>query len=268
MNKYNSILEEDIINIKNFDIEFIKKINPEFILFNSDISFNFDDILELNNITKIFFVTHSDVAYANYFIEKYNLYFNKIITVNNYTISKLYNKLNIDKSKFLKLINYSGNNDNNIDHKYLNKKFGIVSRFSEDKNIPMLIYSLKEFFSIYNDYKFYFVGTNNENYDNYLLYLCKLNNIDKNIFFEGYKDDVNKYYNIFDFIILPSVSEGCSYNIIEAMSFGLPVIASDVGGNHGLIKNDKNGILYSYHGIKELEEKHYILKIIIYIYLL
>jgi len=119
----------------------------------------------------------------------------------------------------------------------------------------MLIYSLKNFFSIYNDYKFYFVGTNNVNYDNYLIYLCKLNNIDKNIFFEGYKDDVNKYYNIFDFIILPSVSEGCSYNIIEAMSFGLPVITSDVGGNHELIKNDENGILYSYHGIKELEEK-------------
>ena len=253
-NKYNSILEEDIININNFDIEFIKKINPEFILFNSDISFNLDKIILIANITKIFFVTHSDVAYANNFIEKYQLYFDKIITVNNYTITKLSTKLNIDKSKFIKLINYSYNN-NIIEHKFLKKKFGLVSRFSEDKNIPMLIYSLKEFFIINNEYKFYFVGTNNLYYDNYLIYLCKINNIDKNIFFEGYQDDVNKYYNIFDFIVLPSVSEGCSYNIIEAMSFGLPVIASDVGGNHELITNNVNGILYSYDGIKELEKE-------------
>ena len=58
-----------------------------------------------------------------------------------------------------------------------------------------------------------------------------------------------------DFIILPSVSEGCSYNIIEGMSYGLPIVCSDVGGNHELIKNNINGIIYPYTNIKTFEEK-------------
>ena len=134
------------------------------------------------------------------------------------------------------------------------KRFGIISRFSEDKNIPMLILALKEVMKKYNDYKCILVGTNNIPYDNYLKHICKINNLEKNIIFEGYQSDVGKYYEQFDFIILPSVSEGCSYNIIEGMSLGLPVVTSDVGGNHELIKNKENGILYQYTGIKEFEQ--------------
>ena len=255
-NKYNVILNEDIIEFKNFNIEFIEKYNPNFILLNSDIPFKEDELLSISKITKLFFVTHSDVAYANTFIEKYHNYFSKIITVNNYTIKKLVDKVNIDSSKFLKLINYSDlNNDAMKDIKRnKTKRFGIISRFSEDKNIPMLILALKEVMKKYNDYKCILVGTNNIPYDNYLKHICKINNLEKNIIFEGYQSDVGKYYEQFDFIILPSVSEGCSYNIIEGMSLGLPVVTSDVGGNHELIKNKENGILYQYTGIKEFEQ--------------
>ena len=63
------------------------------------------------------------------------------------------------------------------------------------------------------------------------------------------------YYEMFDFIILPSVSEGCSYNVIEAMTYGVPIVLSDVGGNHELITDDINGLLFKYSGIRELEER-------------
>ena len=36
---------------------------------------------------------------------------------------------------------------------------------------------------------------------------------------------------------------------------GIPIITSDVGGNHELIKNNINGILYTYEGIKDFEKK-------------
>ena len=256
-NKYKVILEEDIYNIKYFNISYIKKINPEFILFNSDIPFQLNDIEILSKVTKMFFVTHSDVAFSNSYIQKYHKYFNKIITVNNYSIIKISKLLKIDKSKFLKIINYSDikKNEKILKNRTKNKKFGIVSRFSEDKNIPMLIYALKEIFKKYTDYKFYFIGTHNQSYDNYLIHLCKSNDIIKNISFEGYQTNIDKYYELFDFIVLPSVSEGCSYNIIEAMTLGIPVVTSNVGGNHELIINNNNGFIYDYTDIKNFEDK-------------
>jgi glycosyltransferase EpsD len=161
--------------------------------------------------------------------------------------------LNIYKNKFFKLINYTDiRKKDNI--KTIKKTFGVISRFSEDKNIPMLIISLVIVFNKYPDYKCYLIGTHTEYYDTYLNYLISIYNLNNNIIFKGYQNDVSKYYEMLDFIVLPSVSEGCSYNIIEGMCFGLPIVCSDVGGNHELIKNNVNGIIYPYSKIKEYEE--------------
>jgi len=153
-NKFNSILHDDIVDMNVFNYKYIKKLNINFIIFNSDIPFNEKEIIDISNLTKIIFVTHSDVAYSNFFVKQYNQYFYKIITVNNYTIDKLSKKLNINNNKFIKLINYSDNildkYSDNLLNKKINKgerlfkknKFGVISRFSHDKNMPMLIISL------------------------------------------------------------------------------------------------------------------------------
>jgi hypothetical protein len=79
--------------------------------------------------------------------------------------------------------------------------------------------------------------------------------IENNVIFEGYQTNTKKYYNMFDFIILPSISEGCAYNIIETFTNGLPIICSNVGGNHELVKNEVNGIIYPYTNIRKYEQK-------------
>jgi glycosyltransferase involved in cell wall biosynthesis len=57
-----------------------------------------------------------------------------------------------------------------------------------------------------------------------------------------------------DAFINVSSSEGVPVSIMEAMSFGIPVIATDVGGN-GEIAHDTNGILLSNHpAVKEIAE--------------
>lgn len=55
-----------------------------------------------------------------------------------------------------------------------------------------------------------------------------------------------------DTLVLPSMSEGMPLVLIEAMSQSLPVIASAVGGNKNLIKDGKNGLLFSKGNIAEL----------------
>jgi len=47
----------------------------------------------------------------------------------------------------------------------------------------------------------------------------------------------------FDVFALPSLNEGISNTILEAMATGLPVVASRVGGNPELVTDGEDGLL-------------------------
>jgi glycosyltransferase involved in cell wall biosynthesis len=47
-----------------------------------------------------------------------------------------------------------------------------------------------------------------------------------------------------DVFVLPSVSEGMSNTLLEAMAAGVPVLASDVGGNVEIIEPERSGLLF------------------------
>ena len=55
--------------------------------------------------------------------------------------------------------------------------------------------------------------------------------------FAGSHDDVPELLRAFDVFVLPSLNEGISNTILEAMATGLPVVASAVGGNVELVAN-------------------------------
>jgi glycosyltransferase involved in cell wall biosynthesis len=62
--------------------------------------------------------------------------------------------------------------------------------------------------------------------------------------FFGNQVNVAPYLNAVDIFCLCSAEpEGCSNAILEAMALGKPVIATDAGGNHELIKDGKSGFL-------------------------
>jgi len=65
----------------------------------------------------------------------------------------------------------------------------------------------------------------------------------KNVYLIGEIPKAYKLLKAFDLFVLPSVKEGLSYTLIEALSAGLPVIATTVGGNPEIIENNKNGLL-------------------------
>jgi glycosyltransferase involved in cell wall biosynthesis len=47
----------------------------------------------------------------------------------------------------------------------------------------------------------------------------------------------------FDIFVLPSLNEGMGRVLVEAMSAGLPIVASRVGGIPDLVKHGENGLL-------------------------
>jgi glycosyltransferase involved in cell wall biosynthesis len=61
--------------------------------------------------------------------------------------------------------------------------------------------------------------------------------------FLGSRDDVPRILGTLDVFVLPSLIEGFSYSILEAMAAGLPVVATDVGGNSELVRDEVTGYL-------------------------
>jgi sugar transferase (PEP-CTERM/EpsH1 system associated) len=59
----------------------------------------------------------------------------------------------------------------------------------------------------------------------------------------GERNDMPEVLRGLDCFVLPSLAEGVSNTILEAMASGLPVVATDVGGNGELVEEGKTGEL-------------------------
>ena len=66
----------------------------------------------------------------------------------------------------------------------------------------------------------------------------------ENVQLIGMKKNVFKYLYYADVFLSTSLYEGLPLSILEAMSVGLPIIASDVVGNQDTIENGISGYLY------------------------
>lgn len=73
---------------------------------------------------------------------------------------------------------------------------------------------------------------------------CRKNDLCDRVVFVGYQQNIREYYRILDVLVLPSLSEGLPNTVLEAMSFGVPVLATSVGGVPEIIDEEKgNGVL-------------------------
>ncbi|MDN5752164.1 MAG: TIGR03088 family PEP-CTERM/XrtA system glycosyltransferase [Nitrosospira sp.] len=61
--------------------------------------------------------------------------------------------------------------------------------------------------------------------------------------FPGERADIPELMRAMDLFVLPSLGEGISNTILEAMATGLPVVATRVGGNVELVKEGLTGML-------------------------
>jgi len=63
--------------------------------------------------------------------------------------------------------------------------------------------------------------------------------------FLGERSDIPELMQALDLFVLPSIAEGISNTVLEAMACGLPVAASRVGGNGELVLEGETGALFA-----------------------
>lgn len=73
--------------------------------------------------------------------------------------------------------------------------------------------------------------------------LARQRGIEQRTWFAGERSDVPALMRRMDVFVLPSLAEGISNSILEAMASGRPVVATDVGGNAELLAPDATGVL-------------------------
>ena len=69
--------------------------------------------------------------------------------------------------------------------------------------------------------------------------------VSKNVTFLGDTENVKPVLSMIDIFVSTSVSEGYSIALLEACASGIPIVATDVGGNAEIITNNINGYIVS-----------------------
>ncbi|WP_090906803.1 TIGR03088 family PEP-CTERM/XrtA system glycosyltransferase [Nitrosospira sp. Nsp13] len=122
---------------------------------------------------------------------------------------------------------------------------GSVGRMADVKNYPSLIQAflrmLKEEPAAREHFRLLIVGEGTSRRE--CIEMLREAGAEALAWFPGERADIPELMRTMDLFVLPSLGEGISNTILEAMSTGLPVVATSVGGNVELVKEGYTGML-------------------------
>ena len=119
-------------------------------------------------------------------------------------------------------------------HKILDDEIVILSvaNLSPVKGIDILIRSFKKLSKTNKLIRLFIVGDKENDYGIKMEKMAEDSPFGLKIHFTGKVGNVINYYSIADIFVLPTIKkgEGCPVSLLEAMSCGIPAIASNVSG--------------------------------------
>jgi len=120
---------------------------------------------------------------------------------------------------------------------------GTVGRLSPEKGFEYLLIAIRDVINVYPSVKVLIAGNGNEKYRFYLQERIDELKLSSKIILTGFYEDVPQILRCMDIYCLPSLSEGFNRSLLEAMACGLPVVATNAGGNVEIIQDGANGFL-------------------------
>lgn len=121
---------------------------------------------------------------------------------------------------------------------------GMVANFNRAvKGVTYFIDAVPYILKKNSRVRFVLIGTGEEELE--LKKKAKKLGVDSQIIFTGYQTNVQPFYQIMDVSVLTSLSEGLSITLLESIKNGIPIVATNVGGNHEIVHDGINGFLVS-----------------------
>ena len=120
---------------------------------------------------------------------------------------------------------------------------GNVSRFDFQKNQRFIIANSKELLTKYPNVKILLAG--NGSFYEQCIQSAKETGSRERFIFTGEVTNAEDYYSLFDIFIFPSLWEGLSISLIEAMASGRCILASDIEANKELITGKSDGLIFN-----------------------
>jgi glycosyltransferase involved in cell wall biosynthesis len=135
----------------------------------------------------------------------------------------------------------------------LNEKIGykiaVIGTLHKGKNVNLSIEAFQELLRLNNNVSLLIIGKGEE--EKNIIELISKKGLKDKIKMLGEVDNIHDYYHNIDLLWSFSSSEGLPTVLLESMSSGVPVIASNVVGNRDIIENEVTGFLFELDRIKD-----------------
>jgi L-malate glycosyltransferase len=171
----------------------------------------------------------------------------RVISVANFIKMELLQK-GIPEDKITVI--YNGISEPKVEHidrvNRIEKVISVVGRLSEEKGHKFLFQSLAKLKDNHPQLKWKLNIVGDGPLKEELNSLADSLNLQANINFQGFVNNMNTVYINSDLIVLPSENEAFPFVAIEALAYEKPVISTNVGGLPEIIRHNETGILVPY----------------------
>lgn len=195
----------------------------------------------------------------------------KIISVSK-AVEVIFDNIIPDKERLLTIYDaidvskFTNKESQNLLHKEFNfspetKIIGNIAGLTKQKDIYTFIDTakkIKEKDNTNSSIKFILIGDGSLKND--LISYIKSVNLENDIFFTGYRNNVTDLLPEFDVFLITSITEGLPLTVYEAFACKVPVVATKAGGIHEVITNGETGFLAKIKDSEILSEQ--VLKIL------
>jgi sugar transferase (PEP-CTERM/EpsH1 system associated) len=237
-------------------VEIIKREKPDIIHSHSGCWYKSVRAAYLTQINNVIHTDHGrlipDSLSARWLDRFYSKYTTRIIAVSEQLRRYLIERVKISASKIEVIYNGvpdiaqtssvpSGIEINPLLISDARPIIGTIGRLAPVKDYSTLLFAMQVIHTQVKNAKLVVIGDGSER--SKLEHLAEELGIKQAVLFLGSRRDVAQLYPTFTIFALSSISEGTSMSILEAMAFGKPIVATDVGGNRYLVQEGKTGIL-------------------------